>query len=955
MIGRRGRRLSIQFVLVTAFVLIASLAVLTIAIQQYAWLTGELLREELEQDLVLARAVARGVERYMTFRRHEIAALADEIGGTGLGDPRALVALLEAAKRRDPAFSTLLVTDRHGVAVAFSPPFDGEGRPNVGRRYADRRWFQEALAGTTSPAYDVVVGRAIGAPTVAVAAPIRWRGQIIGVVGGGLNLDQLRSSVRDLYRSGSGQRLTVVDSRGRVIGHASTEWEAQAHDLSKEAVFQAALGQGEGTVRYVAEFSQSERWAAYVRLASTGWVVWTVRGPESQAGKVRSLLWSLALAGTLALAVAATVAFVVGRLLSRPILTLAMATNDVAAQRFDLVDTLRRRDSRIREFNDLFQGFGEMAEGLRLQHEDLEAKVAERTRALERATREAETTAARLKAQDEIQRGYGELAALLNSLDRSFILTDGTRKIAGTLRAPLAAVYLTEDGPAGLRLKTYTALDSTLLDTSLLSPGGLPVEAAQRKETVVVATPLAGERLALRTGVGEVSIAAVAALPLQHQDRLLGILAVALLEPMSQDTRRFLESAAGQLSVAISNATLFESVRHQSQRMEQLNEALRRASEAKSRFLSSMSHELRTPLNSIIGFTDLLLMSGRDPLTDRQRQALEKVGESGKHLLGLINQVLDLAKIEAGRVEVRAEPFPLAALVHECLAAIEPQAQAKALGLRAIGEEAVPEIRQDRGKVKQILLNLLSNAVKFTPAGFIEVRVHAEPNDSVAIVVADTGPGIRPEDHEAVFDEFRQVGSASESSLGTGLGLPISRRLATLLGGTLALESLPGRGSTFTLRLPRTFIRAAGRTVSAGPEDPAEIPGAAARILVIDDDRDVADIVRGAVAGDSFHVQWAGTAAEGLAHARSERPRAILLDVMLQGQDDGWEVLRTLKGDPLTRDIPVVLHSVIDNPERARQLGADEVLLKPVTPSGIQRLLYSLLDVDGGDGDRGKQ
>ncbi|MGH7325406.1 MAG: cache domain-containing protein, partial [Candidatus Rokuibacteriota bacterium] len=577
-----GRRFSIQLVLIVSLVLTAALTVLTLAAQRYFWITGEALKEDLEQDLGLARAVAASLDQYMTNRRHLIDTLAQEIGRAARGDtlPRreVLTPLIEAANLRDPSFSTLLVTDRQGVAVAFSPPADAQGRPNIGRRYGDRRWFEEAINAVPQPSYDVVIGKALARATIAVAAPIRSRGEVIGVMSGGLNLDHLRGSVHGLHPSHS-FRIGVVDGHGRVIAHSSQEWEIEARDLSGGDVFLAAKRQAEGTISYVSELRGDTRWAAYVRVPATGWVVWTSRGPESQMGKLRSLINGLVISSLLGLAVAAVWAVVVSRFLSRPILALVAATREVSAGRFQGADALRGRDSRIREFKALLHGFAEMADGLRARYEGLEAKVAERTRALEQTAREAQAASVLLGAQEEIQRGYGELASLLNSLDRSYILNEATRKIAASLRAPLVAVYLTENGAADLRLKTYAGIDTAPLDTALLSPGGLPTEVIQRRESIIISAPPRGERLALRTGVGELAISAVAGFPLEHRDRSMGVLAVAMLEPLSEDRRGFLQNAARQLSVALSNAALFESVRYQSQRMEQLNQALRRASE----------------------------------------------------------------------------------------------------------------------------------------------------------------------------------------------------------------------------------------------------------------------------------------------------------------------------------------------------------------------------------------
>ena len=929
-----SRRISIRGVLMICFVLVAAVAIVVVSAHRYYWLSTELERDEGIEDLQLARAVALSLDRFVVARRYLVAALAAEISAGGLNDLTRLNALIETANRREPAFYTIVVVDRLGISVAYSPPVDDTGAATTGRGFGDRQWFLEAQRPEGRPSLDVVVGRVTQRPAIAVAAPIRSAsGQFLGAVAGALDLNVVRDSVRDIDPTHT-DRLVVTDARGRVIAHSSAQWEAEARDVSREAVFQAARQASEGTTAYQSEFTGTTRQAAFARVASSGWVVWASRGPEVRAARIRSLLTSLLLSGIASLAVAGAASVVLSQFLTRPLRALANGTRRIAEGGLAHLDALPRQDTSVREFADLQAGFRTMAEALQVQYGVLETKVAERTRALEEAARAAEATSARLRAQDEIRRGYVELAALLNSLDRSHILNEGIRKIAASLRAPLAAVYLTEDGPSGLRLKTHWALDAEALDSGLLAPGGLPTRVAESLEAVILAGPFGSEGLRLRTGVGELYAGAVVGYPLRHQKRLMGVLVVALLAVPDEDTRSFLESAARQLSVALSNAALFESVRYQSQRMEDLNAALQRASQAKSQFLASMSHELRTPLNGIIGFTDVLLMSGREPLTERQRTALEKVASSGRHLLGLINQVLDLSKIEAGRTEVHPGRVIVPPLVAECLATVEPQAQAKRLELHAVGLDTAPELFQDGDKVKQILLNLLANAVKFTETGRVEARVLRDDDAWIRLVVADTGIGIHPEHQATIFEEFRQVNGA-QSARGTGLGLAISRRLAELLGGTLTVESTAGQGSTFSLRLPIHYLPRPDRlgmvpTVSA----PGDV-----RVLVIEDDQNAVDIIRESVADRPIIVDWAPSARQGLDQARSVRPDVIVLDVILQDGDDGWQVLERLKSDPITMDIPVVIHSVIDNPERARRLGAEAVLPKPAPPGAIAALL----------------
>ena len=938
MTRRPAARASMQTVLIRGFLAVAAVSILFLSVQRYLWLTGDLLQHDLAADRTLARSVTSGLARYMSQRIHAISAVGEDLGRIGLERQAEAGRELETFRRRHPMFSAIVVTDATGVVRVAAPQTDTTGKPNTGKRFDDREWFQRTVAGAPAT-YDLVIsrGNSVGQPALPVVAPVRAPGgAIVGVVAAALDLKTLRESIHDV-EGAADDRIVVVDARGRVIVHPMREWEAAAKDLSGEAPFRTAQREAAGSVRSEAAPTGATRWASYTRLPATGWIVWVPRVEERWGPKTRALAQDLALSALVALLIAAAAAVWVSRSLSRPLRTLVDATREVAAGRFDR-GAVERPDTTVREFDELFAAFGTMTRTLRTQYEELETKVAERTRALEASATEAQATAARLRAQDEIRRGYAELAALLNSLDRSHVLEEGTKKIAASLGAPLAAVYLTDDGPDTLQLKTYTALDGSLLDASLLRAAGLPQEAARRSEPVVVTLPDRSQTLRLETGAGMLEIGAVAAIPLAHRSRVLGVLVVALFAAPTEEVRSFLDSAARQLSVALSNAGLFESVRYQSQQLEQLNIELRSASEVKSQFLASMSHELRTPLNSIIGFTEVLLESRREPLSERQRTALEKVHGSGRHLLGLINDVLDLSKIEAGRMDIRPERFALPALVAECLAAIEPQAQARGLALSAEGVDAAPVLFQDRSKLKQVLVNLLSNAVKFTDHGRVTVRIEPRGDTRLAIAVADTGRGIRAEDRTLIFEAFRQVRSESGANGGggTGLGLAITRRLTELLGGTITLESEPGRGSVFTVVVPTRFDPPAA-------EASLDAPRSGPRVLVIDDDRDVADIIRRATSEDALAVEWAASGPDGLARARRDPPAAIVLDVMLQDGGDGWEVLAALKRDPATRGVPVVVHSAIDNRDRARALGAEAVLVKPAAPAGIAATLRGLV------------
>jgi len=382
-------------------------------------------------------------------------------------------------------------------------------------------------------------------------------------------------------------------------------------------------------------------------------------------------------------------------------------------------------------------------------------------------------------------------------------------------------------------------------------------------------------------------------------------------------------------------------------------EALERSNQYKSEFLANMSHELRTPLNSTLILATLLADNKPGNLTEEQVKFARTISSAGNDLLALINDILDLSKIEAGQVEVMPEPVPVARTVDSLMAAMQPVASQKSLAFDAVVEPGVPDrLHTDPQRLGQILKNLLSNALKFTERGAVSMRVTARPDGQVAFAVRDTGIGIAPQQQGLIFEAFRQAdGSTHRKYGGTGLGLSISRDLARLLGGDISVESTPGEGSQFTLTLPAEYPGpAAGRpdrTPSPPPVVPAELPPPAARddgapeddrerlspasrlILVIEDDPRFAAILRDVAHELGFQCVVAPTAAEGLQAAATYRPSAILLDVNLPDHS-GLGVLDQLKRSATTRHIPVHMMSVTDYRQEARGLGAVGYALKPV-------------------------
>jgi signal transduction histidine kinase len=376
-------------------------------------------------------------------------------------------------------------------------------------------------------------------------------------------------------------------------------------------------------------------------------------------------------------------------------------------------------------------------------------------------------------------------------------------------------------------------------------------------------------------------------------------------------------------------AQLFEEQRALGRRLEQTNASLARASEAKSRFLASVSHELRTPMNAILGFTDALLAGVDGPLNVEQKASLGWVQRGGRDLLGLINEILDLSKIEAGKLTIDAQPFDPRELVESVVAQHRSLAAQKGITFTWHDAGAPAEVVLDRQRVRQILVNLFGNALKFTREGEVSVETGGADEARFHVAVRDTGPGIDPDQHEAIFEEFRQ---AEGGEGGTGLGLAISRRLARAMGGDVTLESEPGRGSTFKLTLP---LDCRVVPVATAPAVPGEAHDGERVLLSVDDDPSVAPLLEKMLAGHGYRVVTSSNSS-AVSDARRLRPAVILLDIIMPGRD-GREILRELKSDPETRAIPVIVLTVVDAADKPDL--ADGHLGKPIVQDRLLRLL----------------
>jgi signal transduction histidine kinase/DNA-binding response OmpR family regulator len=380
--------------------------------------------------------------------------------------------------------------------------------------------------------------------------------------------------------------------------------------------------------------------------------------------------------------------------------------------------------------------------------------------------------------------------------------------------------------------------------------------------------------------------------------------------------------------------------RHLIVQLEESNARLKEANTHKSIFLANMSHELRTPLNAIIGFSELMTDAADGQYDEASRRRfLEQILTSGRHLLGLINDILDLSKVEAGQMELRLQAVAVGEVVDQVARTIEPLVNKKSITIKA-EVEAAGEVTADVGKLKQMLLNLVSNAIKFTPEGGTVTISGKRTRNTVEISVADTGIGISESDQRYIFKEFHQVDQGpGRRHEGTGLGLALTKRFALLHGGDVRVYSRVNQGSVFTLILPlqpQTIERipAAPVPMTAQPNGHKSAP----LVLVVEDDPAASELLTRQLTSAGYRTHVVRTGSDALIKARELKPAAITLDVILP-ELDGWEVLSKLKSDEATSAIPIIVVSVVDNPELGIALGAMDYFVKPVDGKElVQRL-----------------
>ncbi|MEK6243405.1 MAG: response regulator [Pseudomonadota bacterium] len=585
-------------------------------------------------------------------------------------------------------------------------------------------------------------------------------------------------------------------------------------------------------------------------------------------------------------------------------------------------------------------------EALREANEDLERKVEERTKEVEARTVALSQSVQQLTALGEVGQ------AISSTLDIEKVLKTVVTRAVRLTGLDAGVIYEYDAPSERFQLRASKNFDEEsvngLRGASLrVGEGAVGRSVAERKPMQVPDTHAADYPGRLRELLEREGFRAILAVPLLREDQTIGALMMLRKEPgaFGQEAIELLQTFASQSVLAIQNARLFREIAEKGRQLEV-------ASQLKSQFLANMSHELRTPLNAIIGVTEMLHEDARDLKREDEIEPLDRVLRAARHLLALINDILDLSKIEAGKMDIHIESFSIAPLIEDVVQTIGTMAAKNGNEVVVDCAADIGTMRADQTRIRQALLNLASNANKFTEHGTVTFdagRATEAGREWVTMAVTDTGIGLTPEQMGKLFQEFVQADTSTTRKYGgTGLGLAISRRFCQMMGGDITVASELGCGSTFTIRLPAdggAAQPAAAVRDGASPR-PTALAAAGSVILVVDDDPSVLQLTERFLTREGFSVVTAGGGHEGLRLARELHPAAITLDVIMPDLD-GWTVLAAIKGDPELADIPVILMTIVDEKNRGYALGATDYMVKPVDRERLTGVLRNICGAVG--------
>jgi signal transduction histidine kinase/ActR/RegA family two-component response regulator len=908
-VGARGSRLFTKYV--ALFVAVVTVALLFNGLIDAAFYYREhkdgLVRVQREQ----AEAAAGKITQFVKEIEGQLGWTTQLPWSTGVLEQRRFDAL--RLLRQVPAVTELAQVDA-----------DGKERLRVSRLAMDvigsgtdlskEPKFAEAVARKVY--YGPVYFRRESEPymTLAVAGARRDAGVAIAEV----NLKLIWDVISQI-KVGANGRAYVVDAQGRLIAHPDISLVLRNIDMSQLPQVRAALAGAAQTSSEAKDQAGIDVLNAYASVKPLGWFVF-VELPASEAyGPLYAAVQRLALVLLAALIFAVLAGMVLARRMVGPIQALRTGAARIGGGDLSQRIAIKTGD----ELEGLADQFNDMAARVQESYADLERKVELRTAELSESLQRQTAIADALRL---INRSTFDLQAVLDALTETAALLAGARW-ASLLRPDSDGVY---------RIVSTTGVapgDMPNARRLAVTPG--PRTASGRaliEKCAIQIDDIAADPGYAAEGVIEAGVRTILAVPLLREGEPIGVMALsrARIEPFGAKQVELVETFAAQAVIAIENVRLLNELRAKSA-------ALERASEHKSQFLANMSHELRTPLNAIIGLSEMLFTNAARFGTEKANEPLRRVHRAGTHLLGLINQVLDLSKIEAGKLELNPEQVSLTPLIDEVAGTARQLAMQNKNWLTVQLSDEPGSLLVDPMRLRQVLLNLLGNACKFTKEGEITLgvaRTGAPERDWIEFSVADTGIGMTAEQQDRLFEDFAQADSSTARRYGgTGLGLAITRRLVHMMGGDVTVASEPGKGSRFTVRLP-----AGAKTHDGAADEDATPPDS---ILVIDDDPVSRELISDQLIAEGFSVVTAAGGLEGLKRARELRPLAITLDVMMPDLD-GWSVLAALRQDARLAEIPVIMVTILDEQRRGIGLGVAGYLTKPIDRERLRGVVRRL-------------
>ena len=862
---------------------------------------------------------------------HEMEALGqviDPAGGAGAPDEAALHQLRQMLDRyvlHYRAYDEIFILHPRSGKVLLS-----SNRASEGLDKANRLYFTEPLRHRQPYLDDIAYSQAARQPAMVFSAPIfsdMDQEKIIGILATRINLTASLYALL-LDRTGMGVTGETLLVNKDVVAINELRWHDHAPlNLKITAQPSTQAARGETGVIEAPDYRGKTVLAAYTYIPYAKWGFVAKQDQEEVYAPIRELVRNFIIIWTVSSVGILIISTLIAKNIAAPVREMAQVAQRLQAGELRIRNRLQRSD----ELGLLADSFNSMADTITFEM--------------------------------GVRQGVAEFSEVMMAVDDiAAFARQVTEKTADLTGSEMVAFYLRNNESGSFVPAATRGITPDLAASFAAAPGegelGVALEA---KGIVRVKDIPADTRFVFKTFTGTLVPREIITIPVLVKDEVRAVISLACLRDYSELHLEIINRVWQGINIVFANLLATESTRKlaasldasnselQSQKLELMQQAeelqehnvelefqgrqVEEANRLKGEFLSNMSHELRTPLNSIMALSRVLIMQAAAKLSPEEANYLEVIERNGRLLLSLINDILDLSKIEAGKMEINPSLFSIRTTLETIIENIEVLARKKGIEIRQVIPPDLPLMESDETRVHQIMQNIIANAVKFTGAGHITVTAAQADND-IIISIADTGIGISAEDLPLIFDEFRQAdGSAARHYEGTGLGLTIARKAALLLGGEIRVQSQPGQGSVFTVVLPVTW-RDPG---SIHPEQPAAselsvpspAPAEGRKVLIVDDDPATADIIADYLAGAGYMPLTANSGREALRLARDHQPYAITLDLIMP-EMDGWEVLQQLKAEPLTARIPVIIMSVSEDRQTGFALGATGYLVKPV-------------------------